>query len=498
MRTKQEILKGRDFVSFYIKCKTDFKFFCEEMLGLKELGGIHPFQMEWVNLVEKNELVVIEAPSGFSKSEIMGACYPLWEMFRKEKLEILLISKTRDQGAKILLDRIKDKILDNEILKEMLVPKQQGVIWNQQEIYTKNKHKVRSVPYNVNVKGYRSHLTILDEADSYEESETYFKHVISRSHSGGKIVLITTPEGTTNLVHQIKEYNRINPKYRIHKTTAIVDKDGKYITSNQVNTYEDLVKLGEEGAKCIWPEKFTYNQLINKWFDGGKWSWIQNYLCEIIGESEDALFPLRTIVDCYDLQENFEDTVDVEAMYFVGADFAISDGPKADYDAYSVIKYKDDQFKLVHLESHRGWQRPQKEQRIKELYERYSSPRGTRIIADESHIGTVFMNDLRSQGVTVIAQNFQANIRKQMLLAASNIFQSKSFTIPKSPKNHNLSKIIDELQNQLTGFTRGKTDKGNETIHSKYVHDDLAISVCMALVHASQQRSTSVRPRIHR
>jgi hypothetical protein len=479
-----------------MKCSTDFKFFCERLLGMTELGGIHEFQLEWIDIIEKNELVVIEAPSGFSKSQIVGACYPVWCMFRDKGLEILLISKTRDQGAKILLDRIKDLLSENEFIREMLVPNDRDVTWNQTEVYTKKNHKCRSVPYNVNVKGYRSHLTICDEADSYDETETFFKHVLSRSHPGGKTVLITTPEGSTRLVQQIKDMNKLNPKYKIFKTTAIIKADGSYLTANEVNTYDDLVEWGKKGATCIWPEKFTYEQLIDKWFDGEKWSWMQNYLCEIIGETEDALFPLKTIINSYHYDKSFDYECDNEAMYFIGADFAISDGPKADFDAYVVIKLKDDMYTLVSAETHKGWQRPQKEERLKELYKRYSSRRGCRIVADESHIGTIFMNDLRSHGVTVIAQNFNPMARKAMLMASSNIFQGKSIIIPKNATKRDQIEYMNELQNQLTGFTRGKTDKGNETVFSKYRHDDLAMAFCMALVEASKQMTTTVRPRI--
>lgn len=490
MRSKEEILKGRDFIEFYLNCKNNFKFFCEELLGVTEMGGIHPFQEEWVEIAEKNDLVVIEAPSGFSKTEIMGVCYPLWWMFKKNiKLEILLISKTTRQSTGILLQRIKDKINDNEILKDKFFNQEsKNTINTQEKMKTSDGHFIANTPYNNSVKGFRSHMTVCDEADSYPETETYFKHVISRSHKGGKIILITTPEGTTKLINEIKELNKIQPSYYIHKTTAIIKPDGTYMTSKDVNTYEDLLEWGKKGAKCIWPEKFTYEQLINKWFDAGKWSWMQNYLCEIIGETEDALFPLKSIVSSYEYRDSFSTLCDKEAMYFIGADFAISDGPKADFDAYVVIELKDDMYRLKWMETHKGWQRPQKVQRLKELFQVFNqSIQGCRVVADESNMGTMVMNDLRTQGVTVIPQKFYAQARRDLLEVASNVFQGKGIIIPKNPIKKSESQLVDELQNQLCGFTRGKTQKGNETVFSKYNHDDLAIAFCMALKEASKQ-----------
>ena len=81
MRTKEEILKGRDKVDFMLDCLVSFKFFCEEFLGMKDFGGIHKFQEDWFNAIQKYDRVVIEAPSGFSKTEIMGVVYPLWCMW---------------------------------------------------------------------------------------------------------------------------------------------------------------------------------------------------------------------------------------------------------------------------------------------------------------------------------------------------------------------------------------------------------------------------------
>ena len=83
--SEEEILDGMDKTLFDIRCKYDFKFFCERMLGLTDLGGLHDFQLEWFKLAEKAVNTVIEAPSSSSKTEIMGVCYPLWHLYTKNK-----------------------------------------------------------------------------------------------------------------------------------------------------------------------------------------------------------------------------------------------------------------------------------------------------------------------------------------------------------------------------------------------------------------------------
>ncbi|KKL06978.1 hypothetical protein LCGC14_2590650, partial [marine sediment metagenome] len=78
VKTKEEILNGMSRFRFDLLCYTDFKFFCEKMLGLTDMGGIHEFQLKWIDLIQKYRIIMLEAPSGSSKSEIVGACYLLW------------------------------------------------------------------------------------------------------------------------------------------------------------------------------------------------------------------------------------------------------------------------------------------------------------------------------------------------------------------------------------------------------------------------------------
>lgn len=502
MRSETEILDGMDRTLFDIKCKFDFKFFCERMLGLTDLGGLHNFQLDWFKLAEKSVNTVIEAPSSSSKTEIMGVCYPLWHLYTKnKKLEILLVSKTVAQAEGNLLDRIKDYIMDNEIMKKSLVPDNARTTWNKFGIKTINLSTIKNVPYNLNIKGYRAHLIICDEADSYEDVSIFFNHVTSRPHPGGKIILISTPEGTTKLIGQLKEKAEHSVEfsdYTFMKTTSLIFKDtGEFVTGKNIKDLEDFNKLINDGSIVpLWEENdnFSFRQLKQK-FLLGKYTFFQNYLCEIIGESEDAAFPLKCIIDTYDHKLKFNFEKNNNAQYLIGADFAISNGPRADYDAYVVVELLNEIYTVKHIEVYKGLQRPQKIKRLKWLYECFYSTRGTRIVADESNMGTMVMNDLRALGATVIPQKFSGVARFELINILSNVFQSGgSMVIPKNPENEDDNKLVNELQAQLMGFKRAKTEKGNETFLSKAAHDDIAISLAMAIKEATKLNCRTVRP----
>ena len=106
MRTRDEILGKYDLPTFLIKCKTDFKFFCEKCLGITTYGGIHPFQLYWFNCARKYKRLIIESGAGSSKTEIMGAAYPLWLMMCFKNLKILLICKTMEQSTSNMLSAL--------------------------------------------------------------------------------------------------------------------------------------------------------------------------------------------------------------------------------------------------------------------------------------------------------------------------------------------------------------------------------------------------------
>ena len=499
MRTEKEILRGMSRIDFDMRCFSDFKFFCEKMLGLTDMGGIHEFQLQWIDIIENNRLTIIEAPSGSSKSEIVGACYLLWDLYRnpRKKIENRIVSKTRDQSEKNLLIRMQNYVLDNEILTKAFVPKDRRVSWTKTGFRTINGSVNDIVPYNINIKGSRAHNMVLDEIDSYDDPDIFFKHVLSRTHAGGKIIGISTPEGISNIIGLLKEKKKKGANIAMMKTTVFIHKDGTNVTPEEIQTVDDFDRLKAKGCKSIWEEneKFTFDYMKEDFLINGRFSWIQNYLCEIIGFSEDAAFPLKDIINSYRSELNMNYEVNPNAMYFIGADFATSDGPKADLDGNTVIELLNGIFTLKYIYQKKGVHPNVKVEELKRLYDIFSKGSiSCKIIADESNAGSVLIKTIRSRGCTVIPQKFNGAARFDLIQTAANILKSGYVRIPRDVLQEDYIKLIDKLQQQLTGFIRTKTDKGNETFLSKAPHDDMAISFCMAINAASKYMTTYVKP----
>jgi hypothetical protein len=472
MRTTSQILAGDSLLDFLMRQKSDFKLFCERVLGMTDCGGIHPFQMEWFYLTQNNDRVMIQAPSGFSKTTILGVAYPLWVAFNYPDKQILIISKSLPQ-SKRLLSIIRGYIEDNELLLH-LRPSDSIESWNKLELKCSNGCRLYCRPYSVNIKGERVDLMILDELCSYEDADIFFDHLISRLNPYGKIIGISTPEGPSDLMAQIAIRN--GKDYLIRSYPAIINiKDGTL-----------------ESGESIWPERFSVTDLMTKRREQGEQFFQKNFMLNVYAEPTDSVvFPAKTINACMDYSRNFTNHREAEdSSIVVACDFAISKGERADSDAFTVMEKTRDFYIIKHAELHKGWSVPAKIARIKQLFNDFGA---NKIIADESNIGSAIVNDMRAQGMTVNTQTFHSSARRELLVTLKNVIESGRLVIPCSASDQNCTIIANKLLMQLMGFKEESSkNTGQKLLKSKAAHDDLAISVAMAVKSLVGLRMISV------
>jgi len=463
MRTKIEIIGDMNYVDFLVRCKLDFKFFCEQMLGITDYGGIHPYQLNWFHLIQNNDRVLIRAPSGFSKTTITGVAYPLWVIWNYTNKKILLVSKTIAQSKDALLMQIRYYIEDNEILRT-LIPKDKDKTWSQTQLVTSNKNSIINRPYSENIKGYRGDIIVLDEAASYDDTDIYFDYVVPRLNPGGKIILISTPEGVTDLMGVIEV--RSKGKYVIQNCPAIV--------------------MGSDGNPVsIWTERFSYEDLMKKKLEIGEEFFEKNYMCNPQAESEHAFFSKKAIISCFDYERTF--STEIEGKSYLGCDFAISKGPNADFDAYATIDKIDGFYIIKKIEIYKGLLSPGKKRRINELNEIYHP---IRIRVDKTNLGSVMVTELRSDALPITEQEFHPKERTDLLNTLRNIIDSKKLIIPRSKDDTQAIRLTNMLYDQLMGFKESKNQKtGNTNIISTAIHDDIVMAIAMAVKEAVLQRS---------
>ena len=466
MRTKQEMLGNTSEVDFIARCRLDFKFFCQRLLNLTDFGGIHKYQMEWFFLIQGNDRIMIEAPSGFSKTTIVGVAYPLWLIFNFSSKKILLVSKTLPQAKDNMLGQIRDYIEDNEFM-QCLVPKDADKVWNQSQLKTTNGCSITNRPYSVNIKSYRADVIICDEIDSYEDASIYFDYVVSRLNPGGKIIGISTPENEGRIIGLIKA-RRIEG-YVLRKYVAIVN---------------CKIKGDYKTGESIWAEKFPMKYLLSLQKEQGEQFFEKNYMCNVKIGSEASIYKLKHIMAGFDSTRNFTNKKE-GGFIILGADFAISQGPMADFDAYVIIEKRDNFYIIKYIETWKGIPTPSKVTRIEELAQEYGVDL---IIADESNIGKDAIDGLLTKGHYVISQTFSSPERRKLLVTLKNIIDSEKLIIPRDQENLQALDLTNKMVTQLLGFVEKESEKTkHKLLVSTALHDDIVMALAMAVSEGTKQ-----------
>ena len=467
MRELKEMLEpGTNIVDLMERVRVDFKFFYERVLGFDEKGGLNNYKQEWFNLAYENDYVMIKAPSGFAKTTVLGVAFPIWWILTHSNEKILLISKTLSQAKDALLLQIRDLIDDNEFLRKTLKPAEKDALWNQTQIKTLNNCSIINRPYSINIKSYRANLIILDEIDSYEDTDIYFDHVLSRLIPGGKIIGISTPEiGTSTLMELIKLREKGNEDCIFKTYTAIIN-----------------CKIGGDWTtgESIWPEEFSMEELMRRLKRFGKQKWMKNYMCDAMTEGEHSIFTAVSIEACKDYGLSFTAQNYDEEIY-IGCDFAISSSPTGDYDSTVVIGKKKDTATIKYAETKKGIPVDIKVARLEELYNRYKP---ISIICDNSGIGKEIIRQLRLKGLPVEEQGFMSGERNILLNNLKALLDNHKIVIPKEKDDLQAVEFANKLEYELFSFKEIKSDTTGRTSYvSKGTHDDTVMGLAMAVKH---------------
>ncbi len=461
MRTKEEILQGEDETKFMLKCSLDPLLFFTRVLG----KTAKHFHKEWFQILNTYNRIAISAPTGFGKTCVFGVSYPLWLVYFRPQSQVLILSKSiRTQSAGVL-EEIKQEIEENEML-QCLLPNDTKQSWTKEKINMSNGSKIFYSSFSQNVRGVHVNYIFCDEVATFDDSTLFFRDVVTRAAAKkGTIAAVSTPIHTEDLLAQLLN----NKEYFTKKYPAVVK------------------------GESIWPEKFGIPVLEALRSEQGESNYQKNYMCNPRSEAENTIFPLGKVMEMYDSDIGF--TTDYEGRIFIGCDFAISKGPRADFDAYVVLEKLDNHFTIKHIETHRGFPTPAKIRRIKHLYELYSKIEGnpTRIILDDSGIGVDVAEGLRIQGVPAKEQSFHSIARTRMLMNLRNLIDSKRIIFPYIRDMSKTRNLIEDLTTQLIGFAETKSKlTGNITYASRAAHDDIAMALALAAKEGVSQKQTGI------
>jgi len=447
MRTKEEIFQGMDPAEFVILSRLDFRFFAERVLGLK----LAPFHLEWITLLDKHDKLIIAAPRGHGKTTIFGFAYPLWLLWKHKQIQILITSSNYAQ-AKEILDNLRNEIETNELLAE-LIPKK-GT-WSKDMITTSTRSKVIVKAYNPNIKGYHVNYVLCDEISEYKDKSVFFDVIMPTIlKKKGKIVGIGTPVSFHDLLMELSN----NKQFTFRKYSAIIKT--------------------ESGEKPLWEESFSLEDLYTQKAAMGALAFQRQYMCEPVA-LESSLFPPNLVLEAIDENTSYSSTR--KGTVYIGADLAISSA--GDYSVFTVVDSTPDGIIVRKIERYRGLPIHAQVDKLMNLYETYKP---ATILVDISQFGHVVLEELREKGAYVEGIDFVPKNRNSMLIVLRQVLENQDLVIP--AKGITERQLADILFEELTGFVVTKTPSGSETYQSTTAHDDMVMSLAMAVSKAKKHK----------
>lgn len=238
------------------KMYLDMHLFAKIVLDHHMSDTTPPFHSEIYSLLGKKDILrkAIVAPRGHSKSTLVSLIYPLWNILFQKKHFIVIVSESYSQSV-LFLDAIKRELEENPKIKYFFGDIVGTDKWSENAIVTStgvmviakgSGQRMRGLKY----KQYRPDLVILDDFES--EANTYTaesRTALFRWVNGAVLPGIEPHTGEIVLVGTI-----------VHNDAYLenIRKNGK--ASGWVVLYYQA--LDEERKTTLWPERFSYERLI--------------------------------------------------------------------------------------------------------------------------------------------------------------------------------------------------------------------------------------------
>ncbi|MAT11551.1 MAG: hypothetical protein CMM02_11140 [Rhodopirellula sp.] len=291
------------------------------------------FHLDWCELAETRDKVVIIASRDHGKSYFWTHFYPIWQMYRYRKnhpkykyaKDGFIFSHT-DSKAVDFLEIIKNTIESNEILSNRLWDgRKEG--WAKSSIRTKNGCTLKAKGFGSGVRGYHPSYIMVDDPllekvmyspTQREKNIDYFYSVICNMLiPHGQLVVVGTP------FHKQDLYNTFR-------------KDGR----NEEWAYREYPAIFPDG-RILWEGRYDYKQLMIKRKTLGNMIFSREFLCRPV-TSESSIFPYDTLksairgMEKFTLIKNREASPKTFERIVAGCDFAISANVGSDYTVFTV------------------------------------------------------------------------------------------------------------------------------------------------------------------
>jgi hypothetical protein len=369
-------------------------------------------------------------------------------------------------------------ILETNPFFSSLLPTNRLEIWNKSQIVTSNHNQYYIKPFNSTARGIHPHFIIYDdllrEGDVPMDQirEIFWTIFFPRGQINKcQHIVVGTPQSVDDLYEEIETKKK--EWVVIRKPAVMVNDTGQW-------------------SRALWPERFTLESLQEIRQNMGDYRFEREYMCRPKATGE-TLYPQEMILNCMDY--NLEFSYDTKGICYIGCDFAMSSKASGDFNVFTVvdsfvgeyekktdkgiIKINNPIFirKITRFRGSSG--------QIEGIRSLHSYFKVAKIIADNSGVGAKFVQELRENQLSVDAQDFRPANRNLLLMNLRRLIEQNRLIIPGGEES---SPAINRLLRELSGFRSVKSRAGSDTFQSNVDHDDMVMSLALAVKDISTPR----------
>ena len=454
--------------------ESNLAFFASEALGM--LVGDH--HMEWAELASNYKKVAIQASRDHGKSAFWSYAYPLWQCWRTEKADGIIVANTQDQSYNFLdLMQNGKRYVDDKGVEWYLpacpdIPVFQGLVpdnpdrsWSKGQMRFKNGSMVKAKAFGTRFRGLHPTWIVVDDplgddtafSENVREKDKaiFLRAITPMLVPSGQMIVVGTPMHGNDLHAMLS----INPEYFHKKYPALVEDEN-----------------GEE--RPLWPTRYSVETIRSREREVGALAFAQEYMLKPIS-NETSLFPpslfQEHLNDTLTLKPTQQEISDQGWTVYMGVDFAMSTSVGADFTVITVLGV--DQFgkrTIIDIVRVKGMSFQNQLELIKDTWRKYDADM---VFCESNQMQRIFGEELaRTTDMPVYQFNTSATGKNSLnsgVPALRTLIENGKIVFPTGDEYSN--KVVRILISEMTSFAwvEGKLrGVGN--------HDDCVMSLWIA------------------
>ena len=460
----------------YLKYSADPVAFMEDILDLT----CKDFHKEWISLFENNDNVSLMAPRGHGKSTIVGG-YIIWKIVTNPDIRILIVTINQDL-ANTTMDFVQRHLQGNEKLIEIFGTQKGTTDWSRSAIRVASAKRVTREPtlmvmgVTSSMVGPHFEMIICDDITDGKNSKTDYRRKELLRWFNNTLMPMLEPKDSKLI--------SIGTKWHQDDIHTYFNGLESYVCKRYQAILQEPDEENDIEAKVLWPDRFSYDKLVQIRQTYGNVAFMMQYQNEFISDEEspikfewvqDALAGYKNILPPYET--------------FIGVDLA-SKGEESDYFSLMVVAAKDGVFYAV--DGYRGHITMSKQFDIIKQY--YNKWQPMKIGIEQAAQQKMIIEDLieKNPGLPIVPITASiVNDKMSRVQRLSVFFETHRIFL--NPK-------LESLSDELISFPRGAHDDDIDSLSYAIqcsVDDDPGVVVDWNLVADVITARTSKPSRSH-